>query len=436
MLPCPYEKSSPARSEGSPSIGRNRILFLYVLLYSVCLSINPVSACTTAIFSGRVTADGRPLLWKNRDFNITANEVIYFNDGKYPCIGLVNAASRTAIWMGVNNVGLCIENSLSPDLDHPNTVKGYGNGDFMLTALKTCATVADVEELLKKTNVTGRSTSANFGVIDAQGGAIIFETSHNNYTRFDANDPVTAPQGYIVRSNFSVTGRRLPQLPTRDDVRKIKSADRYLRATELVNRVVSGGIDMKYLLRNCARDLDCAGEDCPGGVNAGGGSLPEFVPTANTISRTTTVSWVVFQGVKPDEDPLLTTMWLGLGDPKFSVAVPCWVAQKMVASELQGKQGGPIGQKAVELRSCFYDRKQDGIRTDGLEEIWSILWAHEDKTLELVERQLQQWRDKGIEPESMKAIHLSSAEQALALLSELAREANSVRTVPASTDAN
>ena len=34
-----------------------------------------VDACTSAIVSGRLTANGRPLLWKNRDTNDQNNRV-------------------------------------------------------------------------------------------------------------------------------------------------------------------------------------------------------------------------------------------------------------------------------------------------------------------------------------------------------------------------
>lgn len=380
-------------------------------------------ACTTAVVSGKATADGRPLLWKNRDFSVRDNEVVYIQkEGKYPCLGLVNAKSRSSIWMGVNRVGLCIENSVTRDLAHPAKVKGLGNGGFMLLALQTCATVDEVEELLKQTNETGRSTCANFGVIDAQGGAVFFETSHNNYRKFDANDPKTAPLGFIVRSNFSITGKDLPDQPTAEDLKEIYSGERYLRANSLLTRERDSKISMKYLLRNLSRDLSCEGDECPGAVNSPAGTLPDFVATANTISRTTTVSYGVFQGVKKGEDPLLTTMWLGLGDPKFSVSIPCWVATEMTSDELHGKTGGPLGQKAIALRDNFFDKDRNGVRTEGLPEIWSRIWTFEDQTIQNVEKQLAIWREKGINPDSMKAIHVSTAEQALALMDELVQE--------------
>lgn len=389
-------------------------------------------ACTTAVISGKATVDGRPLLWKNRDYRVRNNELVYFEkEGHYPCLGLVNAKSRSSIWMGVNSVGLCIENSVTNDLDHPTNVKGLGNGGFMLRALQTCATVEDVEELLKQTNQTGRSTCANFGVIDAQGGAVIFETSRNNYRKFDANDPKIAPLGFVVRSNFSITGKNLPDHPTEEDLKAIYSADRYLRANSLLTRERKSKLSMKYLLRNLSRDLSCEGEECPGSVNSPSGTLPDFVETANTISRTTTVSYAVFQGVKKGENPLLTTMWLGLGDPKFSVSIPCWVATGMVSEELRGETGGPLGAKAIALRDSYFDEDRNGVRTEGLPEIWSRIWSFEDQTIKNVERQLAIWRKNGINTESMKAIHVSTSEQALALMNDLVKQ-----HVPASVTAS
>ena len=44
-------------------------------------SAGPLSACTSAVISGKVTPDGRPLLWKNRDTDFPQNSVRYFSDG-------------------------------------------------------------------------------------------------------------------------------------------------------------------------------------------------------------------------------------------------------------------------------------------------------------------------------------------------------------------
>ena len=47
---------------------------------------------------------------------------------------------------------------------------------------------------------------ANFGVIDAQGAAAMFEVDYYKYTMYDANNPKDAPYGYIARTNFSFAG--------------------------------------------------------------------------------------------------------------------------------------------------------------------------------------------------------------------------------------
>jgi hypothetical protein len=393
-----------------------------VVSIAFVVAASPVSACTTAVISGRATADGRPLLWKNRDISTPKNEVAYINDGKYAVTALVNAGSRKSVWMGVNSAGFCIENSLSKDLTGPEGIKGPGNGEFMLQALKTCATVGDFRKLLEETDQSGRTTNANYGVIDAQGGAAMFETGANSHVMFDANDPAVAPDGIIVRSNFSMTGQGFKAAPAEDVLATTYSGERFRRACSVLTPQI-GQITTKTLLRNCARDL--ADEHCealPGSVNGTGGALPEFVATKNTVSRTTTVSFAVFQGVRSGEDPALTTMWLGLGDPKFSVAVPCWVATGSVAGELAGKEGAPLCLSAIALRSQHFDKEKDGVRTGGLAEIWQALWPFEDQLMERVDRKLSEWRTAGPDVESMRAIHLSAAEQALALVKGFVRQ--------------
>ncbi len=391
-------------------------VWLAALLAAVSCVAAPARACTTAVISGKATADGRPLLWKNRDISNTKNEVAFITDGKYAVTAQVNSGERKSIWMGVNSAGLCIENSLCRDLTGPEDAKGPGNGSFMLKALQNCATVAEVEALLEETNKTGRTTNGSFGVIDAHGGAVLFEAAPHRYVKFDANDPQAAPDGIIVRSNFSCTGQNLECPPPASKIGALYSAERYLRAAAVL-APEAGKIDVKTLLRACARDLaDADGTPHPGSVNGRPGELPEFIPTKNTISRTTTVSWAVFHGVKAGENPLLTTMWLGLGDPKFSAAVPCWVATGGVADELrsQDKQGAPICEAVNELRARFYDKENDGVRTDGLSLVWRTLWTLEDELVERTNARLETWRETGVDPQSMQAIHVSAAEQTLA----------------------
>jgi len=161
--------------------------------------------CTVGVASGKATVDGRSLLWKNRDTDVLNNEINYFTDGRFDYLALVSVGYPNLAWAGVNEMGFCIMNSASKDLKGESK-NGLGNGAFMKEALKSCTSVKEFEEMLQQTNADGRTTNANFGVIDAFGGAAFFETGNYSYTRFDATNPKVAPDGYIVRSNFSVTG--------------------------------------------------------------------------------------------------------------------------------------------------------------------------------------------------------------------------------------
>ena len=161
-------------------------------------------ACTIGVASGSATSDGRPLVWKTRD-NASApdNELVLNTSYDLNFLEIVNA-NQTYAWMGLNEQGFAILNSLAQDLQKGST--GYSNGSLMRYALGTCATVADFINLLDETNAIGRQTRGNFGVIDTTGTAAIFEINIDSYWIFDANDPQAAPDGYVIRTNFAENG--------------------------------------------------------------------------------------------------------------------------------------------------------------------------------------------------------------------------------------
>lgn len=403
------------------------------LIATLWLTTSSCQACTTAVVSGRVTADGRPLLWKNRDYSKVHNEVARLTEGRYAAIGVVNAGSRSAVWMGVNEAGFCIENSLSLDLKSESPSKGFGNGGLMRRALETCATVEDFRKLLEDTDSPGRVTCGNFGVIDASGGAAMFEVGRTSHVMFDANDPAVAPNGYIVRSNFSTTGQNLPPVPDFNDVRSIKSGQRYLRACTLLDSQQNSKISAEFLVRNCARDLaDSEGCALPGSVNGDVGQLPERIATADTISRATSVSAAVFHGVRANEDPGLTTMFVMLGDPKLSIAVPCWVKANKIPDDLHDERGGEIGEVALTLRGWGFRSDDRSLAASYLPGIWQDLWTLEDRILAEARRYKDQWTQTGVDSAEMAAVSdeaSASAMQAMQL--ELRQLKDSILSVQA-----
>src|SRR5574344_410626 len=163
---------------------------ILLLLIALCY-ISAGFACTSAVVSGRATPDGRPLLWKNRDTDYLQNSVKYFKGERYSFIGIVNSIKKhpTEVWMGTNSAGFSIMNTQSYNIekDINDDDRGPGNGRILCRALAVCATVADFQHFLD-TIAKPSGIEANIGVIDAKGGAVMFEIGYHSYKVFDAND--------------------------------------------------------------------------------------------------------------------------------------------------------------------------------------------------------------------------------------------------------
>ena len=183
-------------------------IFIFLLLVmTFCES----QACTAVIASGKVTVDGRPFIFKNRDASEGIdNSLVTLKGAKYQFIGVVNhstSASPTSIWYGHNEVGFAILNTLSYYFNSATSKANTSAGSLMKKALGQCATVDEFEALLQQTQAqaTSLTLSTNFAVMDSLGNVAFFETSNRSYTKFDANDETVAPNGYIVRTNYSFT---------------------------------------------------------------------------------------------------------------------------------------------------------------------------------------------------------------------------------------
>jgi len=130
-------------------------------------------ACTTFLVSGKYTTDGKPLMFKNRDTDEMQNSLAWFNDGKYKYIGLVDGkkAWKKAVWGGYNETGFAIINTAAYNNNLGDTTKFKDQeGVVMKRALQTCSNLADFEKLLESWPKP-MGVDANFGVIDAFGGA-------------------------------------------------------------------------------------------------------------------------------------------------------------------------------------------------------------------------------------------------------------------------
>jgi len=325
-----------------------KIIVLFFLIVSGF--INSTEACTTAVISGKYTKDGRPMLWKNRDTRALNNVLRYFDDGKYTYIGLVNSKDLQgkSVWIGVNETGFAIMNSASYNLNLDNNapLTGY-EGRIIKQALATCKTLADFEALL---NNLPRPTGleANFGVIDAQGGAAYYEINNFKYTKFDANDPKVAPFGYIIRTNYSHTGPY--GFESSGYIRYNSTNDLFYQAVSTYE-----GISAQYIQQNVAKNMWHAliKENPLEKYYNLPPNTPKYIHFRDYVPRALTSSSVVVQGVKKGENPLLATMWSNVGFPMASVVVPAWVSPQNLPYVVRyNKQikDSPVCHAALELK--------------------------------------------------------------------------------------
>ncbi|MFB3906575.1 MAG: hypothetical protein ACE15E_24300 [Acidobacteriota bacterium] len=300
--------------------------------------------CTTAVITGEATADRAPILWKNRDTDTLSNKVVFVNERPFSYLGLVNAEAPSGriVWGGLNQAGFAIINSVAYNLPQRIGEREDDEGLLMANALRTCATVDDFEAFIKKNLGPDLGAKTNFGVIDARGGAAIFEVHNHGFNRLNACD--TAGK-LLLNTNFSRTG-------TPDQGAGYLRFD---REEELFAAVPAGQLSTQFILQTAARDLGhplvqslpaVQWKDLPE-------DKPYWIHANYTINRISTASVVAIQGVRPGDDPRRAVMWVILGEPVCSIAVPLWVAAGDPPAELREGRDAPIGREASRLKDLL-----------------------------------------------------------------------------------
>jgi len=321
----------------------------------IILLLNPIDtfSCTSAVISGRATPDGRPILWKHRDSSCPGNAVRHFRGERFSFTGIVNADStyESQVWIGTNEAGFSIMNTASYNLLSEQEYKGEMDreGLFMAAALGNCSTVDDFEEMLKNTNGR-RGVEANFGVIDARGGAAYFEAGPLEYMKYDAADPEAAPAGYLIRTNFSFAG----------DSTSGYGYIRYRTISDLFMREYfeEGSISTEFIILEATRCLKHSLLEvdlCHHPLPAESGDR-RIIPLNDYIPRSSSVSSMVVQGVKPDEDPALTVMWTILGFPLVTPVFPLINGNPEIPEMLSTYNGenAPLNANTLRIKEeCF-----------------------------------------------------------------------------------
>ena len=329
-----------------------KILIALFLLF--LMAGTEINACTTAVVSGKYTKDGRPLLWKHRDTWFVKNKIMQFDDGKYVYTGLVNSldSAGLSVWIGYNSTGFGIMNSASYNFNN-DTIKQLGlEGKVIKKALQTCATIDEFEQMLLNMPEP-RQLEANFGVIDANGGAAYFELGNFKVIKIDANDPAIAPNGYVIRTNYSFYGI----------AGKGGGYIRYVTANKVFDEAVKNNeLSAQTIIQKASRNLthSLTGDNLWGyeNLNEGENKMVFFV---DYIPRSGSSSSCVVEGVKSGEDSSLAAMWTVLGWPLASVTIPVFINKKAEIPEVltynEDIKDAPLCNFALSLKDECYSYK-------------------------------------------------------------------------------
>jgi len=400
---------------------KNLLSLLLILTVSVWQSY----ACTTAVISGKHTKDGRPMIWKLRDTESFENKMKYFTDGKYPYIGMINSNDEKGeqVWGGSNSVGFAIMNSASFNVNMKDTTSFKDQeGRFMKLALQQCANLEEFEQLLKARNKP-MGLAAHFGVLDADGNVAFYEVNNQTFTKFDANDPAQAPNGYILRTNHSFTGKKdigygFIRLQTAQDIFYQADACGDMSAQTVIQEF-SRCLKHPVLKRDFRKEF----ETVPYGEN--------FVNSGDLITRHGSSSMILIEGIKKGEEVDMNTIWTQVGFPNTSIAMPVWVkgGKKMPGVlTAKGEENCPLNAMALELKNkCYPISRSAGYKYLKISELINSdktgiiqkLEKAEEKLFKNTEIQQKKWRSNKVDQKEIEKFYNSLNEYTIGVYDEM-----------------
>lgn len=281
----------------------------------VPLSAQRVDQCTAAVMSPAAGAEGRPMLWKNRDTAELSNRVVFVKEQPFSYLALVDKQdpSGRICWAGINDAGFAIMNTASYNLPQRAGEAADQEGYLMAAALRRCRNVADFEAFLKANLGPSLGASTNFGVIDAEGQATVFEVHNHGYQRLEAT---TAPGGYLFVTNYSRSGQKL------EGAGRL----RMQRADTLAQQRRPGPFTPREILQVFARDTGHSLLNTPTWPTFG--RLEEqnrWLHSKHTINRWDTACTVLLVGKDPKDPKSHSVLWVLPGEPLTAAALPLFV---------------------------------------------------------------------------------------------------------------
>lgn len=394
-----------------------------LLSFGLCAVIAS-QACTLALISGDITKDGRPVLWKNRDWSdIVGNEVKFFNDGIHhdgyvaitqsdttytspdTTIDVITEAYHPK--MGLNSHGFGIVNSFtesflcdtktSPVIHRPNEKKP--EDVFLKKALRECATVSDFRKLVQTWEYG--FIAGNYGVIDSTGAAYFFEVAsyHNETPIYIEHNVNEHPEKFMAMANSYSKLIAFDTTYGQVEVDGQMVSDTMIEVSWVVDPATGEKVDnphfngcsrksrAEYLIREAKANNTLDYSFVVTSLTRGGYLSDEFnldettqFGTSGLVTRNVTRSACVIHGVLQGEDPRLATFWAILGEPLFSVAVPVFAGAHSIPYQLEAPYNSYAPflnlvlnneMKCYDNNSAFFDAVKDTTITP------YRLWHHE-----------------------------------------------------------
>ena len=359
------------------------VIVFIATLFMQQLMQQEIRACDVAVVSASASATGRPFIWKNRDHTESyRHQVLYFPEVKSGVGSSLRLMGETVIngtadptttcSGGANESGFALANTTVYDSNDPLDTSNI-NTNLVEKALEQCRTLAEFETLAKdyKSNWSGSTISGNFAVIDAHGGAAVYEMwtvggSGNilQFRKFDVNTGALTDQdgaaaddnrfsdletaGFNNRTNsFHTTGWREIASDTPRELRARQLLQGWKDSDQLyprnimrfLSKDVCGGTPADYFYdpADRAKATIIANNWSPDNKNDDNDTY--LTPnrdgemyTMYCISRYQTTMGLVIEGAATPDQANLTTMWVSLGEPSLSVFVPFFPYAHLVSA--------------------------------------------------------------------------------------------------------
>lgn len=306
-------------------------------------------SCDIAVVSGRVTTDGRPVLWKDRDCSPNWHQQIKYFPAKTVVAGgyllvfdydngiYLNTGSPVNPSGGLNEAGFAISCTSVYEIYNQYHEALNINTMLMHEAVARCATLEDFENMLKSWHLThvGKTISGNFVAIDAQGGAALYEcysgSTHSlttvKFKKYDANDgSIVNELGMVLdpgqgESFVGFVNRTNSNSYIPDNA----GEERRWRATDLMTELVQGSnLDYYTMMQDVAKDVVGSQENMLNPTDAS-------YSTTYCISRAATRLGLVVHGVAAGDDPRQCVFWCALGEPSIAVFIPFFASARGVS---------------------------------------------------------------------------------------------------------